>query len=209
VWLLNDYLKSFFQKKGLIVDITKKRAYFPRKVEVEERTISYQARFKKATRTVVKPKYSINKERIRYWEHKGFNFSIKKFGEDWGLLIEPTYIFTLDGYKRLFAPLKVGALATKKASRDYNKNVLNDITFWMWLFSSTNGETFNLGFDSEGKNDEIILSSEYVKASVNYIETSDLDAQEIDNVEDFEIDEELAQLADEEIANETNQENEN
>ncbi|WP_126245882.1 ATP-binding protein [Chitinophaga rhizosphaerae] len=202
VAILNDYIRGFLSEKGLIVDPIKKRAYYPKKQTDEERTISYQARFKKATRTIVKPKYSVNKDRIRYWEHKGFNYSIKKFDSDWSLLIEPTYIFTLDGVKRLFAPLKVGALATKKASRDYNLHVLNDIIFWMWVLTNGSSEDFKLNkkeIIDLNLEDNITLSCEYLKTSINNIENAELISDKDSYLDMEDLEEEIASLAEQEF----------
>ncbi len=88
--LLKDSLKSHFHRVGLVVDVTKKRAYFPKQTD-GERVVSYQARFKKARRTVARPRYSANKEKIRYWEHKAFHYSVRRLGNEWGFLLsQPT-----------------------------------------------------------------------------------------------------------------------
>jgi predicted HTH transcriptional regulator len=195
--LLNDSVKSHFYSLGLIVDPKKRRAYFPR-TEQGEREISYQARVKRAKRTVVRPRLAANKEKVRYWEHKAFYYAVKKFGNEWGLFVEPTYVFTLDGGKVLLAPNKVGRLATKKASRDYNLSVLNDTVFWMWILAK--GVRGNFTLDTargESYGDNIALSTEYVNASLNYVDYVEADAdEEIADDIDEELDDELTKLAD-------------
>lgn len=197
VWLINDYLKSYFWHLGLIVDRKKKRVYFPR-TEQGERVITYKARFKKATRTLVRPRYAADKERVRYWEHKAFYYSVKRLGNQWGLLIEPSYVFTLNGERVLLASERVGRLATKKASRDYNISVLNDIIFWAYRLANGSTEAFSLQVDSNlSLSDEMILSTEYLAASLNYVENiEDVDLNNDEVVEDSELEEELARLAD-------------
>jgi len=199
VRMLNDYLRSYMMKLGLIVDPKKKRAYFP-KTEDGERVISYQARFKKATRTVVRPRYNAAKDKIRYWEHKAFYYSVKRYGDDWTIIIESSYVFTLDGYKNLFAPLKTGALATKKASRDYNINVLNDLTFWLWALAKGATGVFRINAsEHENLGDELILKRDFLTQNLNNVESL-IEDVDIDNgdLEDLDIDEEIGQIADEE-----------
>jgi hypothetical protein len=206
--MINDYLKSYLYKLGLIVDQDKKRAYFP-KTEDGERVVTYQARFKRATRTIVRPRYNAAKDKIRYWEHKAFTYSVKRFGDQWGLLIEPTYVFTRDGRKLLLASERIGPLATKKASRDYNINVLNDITFWMWVMSKGTQDVFRLSVSAhEDWEDDIILSSDYLSASLNYVENVDEVGEENLIVDDSDIDEEIAKIAEEEAIVESDEETE-
>jgi predicted HTH transcriptional regulator len=206
--MINDYLKSYLYKLGLIVDQDKKRAYFP-KTEDGERVVTYQARFKRATRTIVRPRYNAAKDKIRYWEHKAFTYSVKRFGDQWGLLIEPTYVFTRDGGKLLLASERIGPLATKKASRDYNINVLNDITFWMWVMSKGTQDVFRLSVSAhEDWEDDIILSSDYLSASLNYVENVDEVREENLIVDDSDIDEEIAKIAEEEAIVESDEETE-
>ena len=54
VRLLNLCIQEHLYRRGLIVDKKRKRAYFPRLANADVRTVSYQARLRRATRTVVK-----------------------------------------------------------------------------------------------------------------------------------------------------------
>lgn len=199
IWMLNDYFQSHLYSLGLIIDKERKRAYFP-KTQEGERTISYQARLKKATRTIVRPRYSRNKEKLLYWEHKAFNYSIKRFGDEWGVLIEPTYVFTLNGEKFLLFSKRVGALATRKVSRDYNINVLNDTTFWLWILANGASDVFKLrASDIERIDDDIILSHQYLTTTLNYVENLEAsDENSMDLSDDEDIDEEIALIAEQE-----------
>ncbi|OJV17414.1 SIR2 family protein [Dyadobacter sp. 50-39] len=196
VRLLNDSLRGHFHRVGLIVDVHKKRAYYPKSAE-GERVIAYQARFKKAKRTVARPRFSANKEKIRYWEHKAFHYSVRKFGNVWGIIIEPTYVFTLNGEKDLLASARVGSLATKKMSRDYNSSVLNDLTFWLRMLASDATDHFTLrSSNTDGLGDNLVVSADFGGAKMNNFENVDTEDYEVDEEQDdSDIDTELAQLA--------------
>jgi hypothetical protein len=63
-----------------------------------ERDITYQSRSNRTSRDVVK-KYLHQKDktRIAYYRHNGMSHRFLRFGESWFLMIEPTYVFTIDG----------------------------------------------------------------------------------------------------------------
>lgn len=143
VWLLNEYLYRHLQYRGLVVDKKRKRAYFPR-TETGERPIPYQARLRRATRVVTKPIVSSSTQKIRYWEHKAFSFSFDRFHDAWALQILPGYVFTTEGKYDLLRGERVTALATRRASRDYNSHVHHDLVFWAWVLSGGDAGPFNL-----------------------------------------------------------------
>ena len=133
VWILNECFYRHLEAKGLRVDKYRKRAYFPRTKE-GTRKIKYQARLRRATRTVVKKKN-------RYWEHKSFWFRFERFGNVWTLVVLPSYVFTTDGKDALLQGDLVNRFSTKCQSRDYNNTVHNDLVFWTWVLSG--GKTGN------------------------------------------------------------------
>jgi len=135
VQLLNLALETHLRRRGLIVDRKRKRAYFGR-TDAGLRAISYQARLRRAKRTVVKPRVSPRTGKVSYWEHEALGYRFEKFGDVWGLLLEPSYVFTFDGAKGLLAPDRVNRLSTKRAARDYNAMVHQDLSFWAWCLSS-------------------------------------------------------------------------
>jgi hypothetical protein len=47
----------------------------------------------------------------------------------------PGYVFTTDGKEMLFNHKRVGALATRKAARDFSLQVYNHLVFWAWVLS--------------------------------------------------------------------------
>jgi hypothetical protein len=145
VRLLNLCLQKHFYRRGLVVDMKRKRAYFPRS-DGGARAVTYQARLRRATRTVVKARTSPRTGKVSYWEHEALGFRFEQFGDMWGLLLEPGYVFTFDGRKGLLAPDRVNKLSTKRAARDYNSAVLNDLSFWTWLLSGGDDGSFRLEF---------------------------------------------------------------
>ena len=140
VWILNECFYRHLKAQGLWVDKERMRAYFFRTDE-GPRKIKYQARLRRATRTVVK--------KIRnYWEHKSFRFRFERFGDVWTLVILPGYVFTTDGRSDLLEGKVVNRLSTKREGRDYNNVVHNDLVFWTRVLSGENHSSFVLNTDS-------------------------------------------------------------
>jgi hypothetical protein len=134
VRLLNQSLFRYFSTQRLIVDRKRQRAYFPRS-NAGPREITYQARIRRATRTVTKPVISKVTQRVRYWEHEAIRFGFERFNDAWVLHLVPSYVFTVDGSFKLVEGSRVGALATRRAARDYNPQVHNDLIFWLWVLA--------------------------------------------------------------------------
>ncbi len=198
VRLLNESFLQHLFSIGLRVDGRKKRAYFTKTIDGEAKEISYQARLKKATRTVARPRINSVSEKVMYWEHKSIWYSFDYIGNSWYLLINPAYVFTIDGIKKLLKSERVNILSTKKASRDYNMAVHNDLTFWANYISHANATAFFLRPNSKEINDGVILgpiipgiiiSAKLPTTIVNdisvaeeYFEPTDLESiEEIDN----------------------------
>ncbi len=140
VWILNEYFYRHLEAQGLWIDKYRKRAYFPRTQE-GPRKIKYQARLRRATRTVVK--------KIRnYWEHKSFRFRFERLGDVWTLVMLPGYVFTTDGKSDLLEGKVVNRLSTKREGRDYNNVVHNDLVFWTWVLSGGKHNIFVLNTDA-------------------------------------------------------------
>lgn len=135
VGLLNICLYHHFEQKcHLVVDRARKRAYFPRTSE-GPRELKYQAVFRRPTRTVTKVTISASTQRVLYWVHEAFWFGIERYSNAWAIRILPGYVFTIDGKEKLLDHKRVGALATKRAARDFNLQVHNDLVFWAWVLS--------------------------------------------------------------------------
>ncbi len=114
-----------------------------------------------------------------------------------GLFIEPTYVFTLNGEKELLASARVGSLATKKMSRDYNPQVLNDLVFWLRILSREASDNFILrSSNMDGLEDNITLATEFSSTVLNNVENLDEEFDELqEDEEDNELDNELGLLA--------------
>jgi len=104
------------------------RIYFP-KTDAGERRITYSGRLKDATRTVVKIRRRIDST-ISYYEHEAAHWRFRRFGNDWYLLLLPGWVFTRDGVDRLLDAKRTTSLSTRRASRDYNANVVAHVWFW-------------------------------------------------------------------------------
>lgn len=208
VRLLNESLIEHLFSIGLRVDTKKKRAYFTKGYDGNPKEIKYQARIKKATRTVAKPRISSTTGKIIYWEHKAFWFKIELIGSSWFLIINPTYVFTIDGIKHLLKSEKVSILSTKKASRDYNLHVHNDFTFWASYISQGNESGFLLRSNDKEVNEgkkvgpippDIILTTTLPTISVDDVSFNEEYIEPLDTYDFDDIDKELEKLATEEM----------
>jgi len=204
VRLLNESLADHFFSIGLRVDTYKKRAYFPSTIDRQPKEITYQARLKRATRTVAKPRVNSQTGKISYWEHKSIWYRFEKIGENWYLVLNPSYVFTIDGFKSLLNSERVNILSTKKASRDYNMSVHNDLTFWANYISLNNETAFLLRPNSKEINDgtrlgpiqpDIVIASRMPTVTINDVSVDDEYIEPAD-LEDIEaIEQELEDLA--------------
>ncbi len=193
--LLNECLYRHLDRCGLIVDKLRKRAYFPRTAS-GPREISYQSRLRRATRTVTKPIVSKVTNSVRYWEHEALRFGFEKYGDARTLQVLPGYVFTMDGRRSLLEGPRVGPLATRRASRDYNPNVHNDLVFWVWTLSG-GLDSFDL---ETGCEDKVVVRASLPAVEVRDVPTpADLEEPEQDArsaLELEELQEELAELVD-------------
>jgi hypothetical protein len=147
VHFFNELMYRHLPERGLVVDKRRKRAHFPRTAE-GVREVTYQARFRKATRTVTRPILSRADGGIRYWEHEALRFHFSRYSSSWVLLILPCYVFTIDGDRRYLEAPRVGRLATRRAAHDYNPQVDNDLVFWASVLSAGEDD-FRLGREAD------------------------------------------------------------
>ncbi len=132
--LLHDLLFEHLKTKGLQIEYDRRRAYFARGDEPELK-VSYQGRLRKATRTVVKARTKRESDDIVYYEHKAVSFSVMRFGGDWAVVLTPGYAFTRDGVRNPISRERTNALSTRRAARDFNPSVLQDVSFWLAILS--------------------------------------------------------------------------
>lgn len=204
VELLNDSFEEHLFSIGLRVDTKKKRAYFTKTLEGTAKEVTYQGRLKKATRTVAKPRANPTSNKIYYWEHKSFWYGFENVGGTWYMVLNPAYVFTLDGVKNLLKSERVNILSTKRASRDYNMSVHNDLTFWAsyisqgkddaFLFRSNNRKTNTLEV-SKPSVPEFVCSSNLPTVVINDFSVSEEFTEPTYLVDIEDIDREIEQLA--------------
>ena len=172
VWLLNTCFFRHLEAKGLWIDKTRKRAYFP-KTDENAREVTYQARVRRATRKVVK-------KRKNYWEHKSFWFRFERFGDFWALVLLPSYVFTTDGKGALSPGDLVNKFSNTRQSRDYNNVVHNDLVFWTQVLSGGKQGTFTLNIgpaDTSAANQIHQLDRPQIRITANLSATEGLDSK--------------------------------
>jgi hypothetical protein len=145
--LVHNQLFRHLRARGLQVDRDRRRAYFARGEEPERR-LSYQGRLRKATRTVVKARMRRDGSGVLYYEHKAVTFSVMRFGADWAVIITPGYAFTRDGVRKPISRERTNSLSTRRAARDFNPTVLQDVSFWIAVLSGEAEGLFALESDA-------------------------------------------------------------
>lgn len=189
--LVHELIFTHLKSKGLQVEYDRKRAYFARGEEVE-RKISYRGRMRKATRTVVKARTRRDSDNVLYYEHKAFTFAVMRFGDSWAIAITPGYAFTRDGVRKPIGRERTTILSTRRAARDFNPTVLQDVSFWLAFLSNEANGLFPLEHleDNDLANfaPTVLLSHRLPTISFNVAAFDDLARR------DEEIDEDLRRL---------------
>jgi hypothetical protein len=142
--VLIDAVLGHCRAIGMQIDFKRKRAHFPRFEDGSERKITYKARFKRATRTVVKARTKRDSSDISYYEHKAVSISVVPYGEEWCVVLTPGYAFTRNGFGRLIGADLINSLSTRRAAKDFNSNVHNDLTFWLTMLAEEAEGVFSL-----------------------------------------------------------------
>lgn len=189
--LLHDQLFEHLRAKGLQIEYDRRRAYFARGDEPELK-VSYKGRLRKATRTVVKARTKRDSNDVVYYEHKAVSFSVMPFGHDWAVILTPGYAFTRDGVRKPISRERTNALSTRRAARDFNPTVLQDVSFWLAVLSGEEEGLFALQHEPENDLAQfaptILLSHRIPTISFN------ISAFEETSQVDIEIDEDLRRL---------------
>ncbi len=197
--LLHEALFSHLRSKGLRVDYQRRRAHFPRNDEPEVK-VTYRGRIRKATRTVVKARTKRDSDDVLYYEHKAVTFSVMRFADDWAVVITPGYTFTRDGISKSIGRERINALSTRRAARDFNPNVMHDVTFWHAVISGESDGLFALETDADSNMSRfaptVVLSHRTPTISYNLSAFEETDLRELEIDEDLEaLDRELEDLA--------------
>ncbi len=133
--LLHELLFEHLRAKGLQIEYDRRRAYYARGEEPELK-VSYKGRLRKATRTVVKARTKRDSDDIVYYEHKAVSFSVMRFSQDWAVVLTPGYAFTRDGVRKPISRERTNVLSTRRAARDFNPSVLQDVSFWLAVLAN-------------------------------------------------------------------------
>lgn len=134
-WLVRKHWEFFlygFQADGLLVERPKSRAYFTKLKDRRARIAYASPKRRRIQREVVKARG----EQGTWHENEGIGYQVIWNNGHWALRVKPFYMFTgRDGQ----TPLP-GYLRTRRATRrmkfDRNRNVDDDLTFWMRYLGS-------------------------------------------------------------------------
>jgi hypothetical protein len=197
--LLHDLLFEHFRTKGLQIEYDRRRAYFARGDEIE-RQVSYKGRLRKATRTVVKARTKRDSDDIVYYEHKAVSFSVMRFAGNWAVVLTPGYAFTRDGIRNPISRERTNALSTRRAARDFNPSVLQDVSFWLAILSGEAEGLFALEYRPDNDlarfGPTVLLSHRLPTISFNVSAFSELSQRDQDIDDDMQkLDDELEALA--------------
>jgi hypothetical protein len=199
--LLVDALLGHCRALGMQIDFKRKRAHFPRFEEEHERRITYKARYKRATRTVVKARTKRDTGEISYYEHKALSIAVAPYGAEWCIILSPGYAFTRNGFGRLIGNELINSLSTRRAAKDFNSNVHNDLAFWQAMLADQTEGVFSLQPDVRDELSlfapNIVISNQLPGASLNSNALDELAGIDADHKDELdELDEELAAMAD-------------
>lgn len=162
VWLVMKHWERYLFSKynsGLKVIYNKKRAFFEL-LSGHENKITYVSRLnRKTSRAVVKKRET--KRRI-FHENEGISYSIENFGNSWFMCVKPIYVFTQKDGKTPVANFLRSRYTTSRMKFDRNKNVEDDLHFWLKFLSSSEG-TINIGGNDVY---DLILESNYVENEI-------------------------------------------
>lgn len=132
VELLNRVTNKITGRLGLMLDRRHQRYYFEPDEEGKEKHVVYQSvGGVKSERLVAwNPHFKHNDEPKKFWEHLAVSLNYHKLGDySWGLAIRPERRFTTNGYDELESKL-TGKKSTKRKSRMYNFDFLQEVQFW-------------------------------------------------------------------------------
>lgn len=198
--LLMDAVLGHCRGLGMQIDFKRKRAHFPRFEDERERRITYKARYKRATRTVVKARTKRDSHEVSYYEHKALSIAVATYGNEWCIVLSPGYAFTRNGFGRLIGNELINSLSTRRAAKDFNSNVHNDLTFWQAILADQTEGIFALRSSVRDELSSfaptIVINNQLPGASLNSSALDDLASVDADDKDELdELDEELAAMA--------------
>ncbi|MEM3207294.1 MAG: toll/interleukin-1 receptor domain-containing protein [Halobacteria archaeon] len=126
--VFNKTLTHDLRKKGLRFDRRYGRYYFPPD-HGKKRVVAWPGLKRTSKRTVTIPRYRPDGS-LRYFEHLAAVLRFAKIGDDFYLLVVPTWTLTEDGYKPIRGP-GVGPKIAKKTRKIYNNLFWLEVMFWL------------------------------------------------------------------------------
>jgi hypothetical protein len=189
-------------RKPVVQSPKSRRGRSQRMPQPGSRSITYRARTKSATRVVTKPVGGNGERAPRYWQHMAIRFSVRRFSGQWGVLLVPGWVFTLDGRRELLRGPRVGPLATRLSAHEYNQTVANHLYFWLAMLVDGQGPVqlphSGLQLSRDIVSRQITGAPVITSADDDLIDVAAVDlAAELSPGDHDDVDEELAALADE------------
>ncbi|HEX5461453.1 MAG TPA: HNH endonuclease [Steroidobacteraceae bacterium] len=132
VEILNRTLNKITGRKGLQLDKDHHRYYFAPDEPGQAKQVRYKSiSGRHPPRHVVwNPKFKHSGELKPHWTHLAVALRFHRLGErTWALSVRPEHRFTKDGFTPL-QPKTISRRSTKRKSRMYNLDVLQDVQFW-------------------------------------------------------------------------------
>lgn len=103
------------------------------------RKLRYRATVKETATDVVKVYADKVEERVNYVRHHAFAPRFELIGDQWVLIVTPTYVFTRDGIVPLTNP---GPLLAGKKRMDNSASVRGQVIMWHRFLTQTDGDGF-------------------------------------------------------------------
>jgi len=132
-WLLNSEIGLYLLNKNFRYDKKYKNTYFFLKLSnSNERKVSWQSRYRKATRFVVRYSFEPKLEQYVY-RHDASEFRFVDIGEKYYLVVKPRIILSYDGFNSTHDS-RQGPIITRLLHDEYNDKYLNNVLFWISQF---------------------------------------------------------------------------
>jgi hypothetical protein len=166
VSLLNRSLNKLTGWLGLNLDWDHNRYYFQQSEPGKPRSVIYTPlNLAKSERSVVWQPMSIRTQTPRpYWNHLAVALSFQRVSKDhWCLSIRPEMRITRDGITSLES-MKVGGKVTRRKSRMFNYDLLEELQFWRDFLS---GSSPRILFPFE-QGQHIVVSNKLMESEVEW-----------------------------------------
>ena len=149
VELLRKSLEAHMKAKGLWVDRRRQRGHFrcDRRGSIRR---SYQSAGRQFSRRVA---WWPEDQQNDYCIHTAIHYEIVRFGEAWGLIINPSFLVTRDGKGDQLDQNEHARIVTGLQSDHYNTHVRADVRFWLSFLETNDGE---INLSDEGSRDIVI-----------------------------------------------------